>query len=33
MLDENDNDAIPHEYDLELTKKIVENSMFLPSRT
>lgn len=25
MLDENDNDAIPHEYDLELTKKIVEN--------
>ena len=25
MLNENDNDTIPHEYDLELTKKIVEN--------
>ncbi|SMN22537.1 similar to Saccharomyces cerevisiae YGR005C TFG2 TFIIF (Transcription Factor II) middle subunit [Maudiozyma saulgeensis] len=25
MLNENDNDAIPHEYDLELTKKVVEN--------
>lgn len=25
VLDENDNDAIPHEYDLELTKKVVEN--------
>ncbi|EDO17333.1 hypothetical protein Kpol_1062p42 [Vanderwaltozyma polyspora DSM 70294] len=25
VLNENDNDAIPHEYDLELTKKVVEN--------
>ncbi|CCH62093.1 hypothetical protein TBLA_0G01470 [Henningerozyma blattae CBS 6284] len=25
MLNENDNDSIPHEYDLELTKKVVEN--------
>lgn len=25
LLNENDNDSIPHEYDLELTKKVVEN--------
>ncbi|CAI4062066.1 hypothetical protein SKDZ_07G2580 [Saccharomyces kudriavzevii ZP591] len=25
VLNENDNDSIPHEYDLELTKKVVEN--------
>ncbi|QLL32215.1 hypothetical protein HG536_0C03840 [Torulaspora globosa] len=25
VLNENDNDTIPHEYDLELTKKVVEN--------
>lgn len=25
VLDENDNDSIPHQYDLELTKKVVEN--------